>query len=302
MIKKIKLFLCMLVVCIIFSVTPVNAAVSYTSTVTSEMAWNTDSLNTYCAYFTFKSKLSYQCVNSYVDINVNFTSSVSNPTIELSYSADNGNSVKINMTKLNASSYTAKLPLYWGLLGTRLDVNPNYYQSVSGYNGKYFPLVVKVYSSNGSLVESTTKNIYFSAQNKQTLDKFTSNGLDSRYQKDWQIIGVADPLYNCLSYSINVSNKWTWPWNGNPILDSMIGVDQFLKDRGYLRTSNVTEAKIIVYGNKNGVTHFARRQTDGTYNAKIGYAEVLKHKSYSPYNVTQSNDITYYGPAIAYYK
>lgn len=109
----------------------------------------------------------------------------------------------------------------------------------------------------------------------------------------WEIIGPQDPVYNCLSYAIGVTNTWTWPWSGS--LPTSSQVDSYMLSKGYFLTGNVKA--IISYGlSSSSIGHFSKIATPSTCTAKCGAYHLLKHYSWDPYK----DRLIYNGSNIAF--
>ena len=88
---------------------------------------------------------------------------------------------------------------------------------------------------------------------------------------EWSITGEATSTYNCIAWSVGVTNEWFW-WEVDDAGD-MDGVieesdfDAFYADYGYVPTDDINQAVILLYrdpahaapDNPDGITHAARR-------------------------------------------
>jgi uncharacterized membrane protein len=89
--------------------------------------------------------------------------------------------------------------------------------------------------------------------------------------------------YNCIAWSLGITNKWVWP--GNTLAD----FDQLNADHGYHRLQTLDlqlkkgVPKIVLYGHrKNGVfkaTHQALQMADGTWTSKLGQLALIRHRT-----------------------
>lgn len=94
-------------------------------------------------------------------------------------------------------------------------------------------------------------------------------------------IGDVDSDYNCLAYSLGITNDWVWPWGAsNPspyqaqnTLNLLYGLDE----------TSVFQGEIIAYGNSNEITHFSKESGFNTCKAKWGGLELFSHNSRDPY-------------------
>jgi len=117
-----------------------------------------------------------------------------------------------------------------------------------------------------------------------------------------KVIGPATDEYNCLAYSLGVTDEWIWPWG---TLDAgLADVDNYLGNYMYERTYTHSDAnKIVAYYNPNSslVGHFGKIITNGrTWDwgitrAKLGENELVETSKHECY-------VTMYGNIAAKYK
>lgn len=110
----------------------------------------------------------------------------------------------------------------------------------------------------------------------------------------WRITADSCRTYNCISWSVGVTDQWLWP--GSRVRD----FDAFFRQRGYvpLEAGKDPEAAadISLWAKGNGqCTHAARRVGGGWWESKLGALPRILHK---PKDLTGSS----YGEPIKYYR
>ena len=106
---------------------------------------------------------------------------------------------------------------------------------------------------------------------------------------DYEVLRPHTKVYNCIAWSLGITNQWVWPGD-------TIGKFDQLNGRFHYRPG--TE-KIVQYAvSQNGrlvVTHQARQVADGTWTSKLGQLPLIRHRT--PYAV----DNTIYGQPVTVY-
>lgn len=113
----------------------------------------------------------------------------------------------------------------------------------------------------------------------------------------WQEYASWDPDYNCLAYSIGLTNAWLWPTSEERNA-TQNETRLFMASYGYgFTTSNPT---ILAYGpSSDSIDHFSRKIDSSTSRAKWGALEVMTSYSLDPY---YDNDDSYYSLLYGGYK
>ena len=98
-----------------------------------------------------------------------------------------------------------------------------------------------------------------------------------------KIIGPQTPTYNCIAWSLGITNRWEWP--GNKVTD----FDQLNGRYGYKRMKALDFSpvkgmeKIVLYGKKvDGrweMTHQARQMPNGKWTSKLGKSNLIEHST-----------------------
>ncbi|GBC99531.1 hypothetical protein HRbin17_02056 [bacterium HR17] len=151
----------------------------------------------------------------------------------------------------------------------------------------------------------------------------TDNGQRQRFENafpnlvrcEWSITGEATPTYNCFAWSIGVTNQWIdWEvdsvWGDNDGTLESTDFDAFYQHFGYVRTTNIADADILLYRdpsqvstiNPEGITHAARRRLCNCglgrwimFESKCGGWERIEHRR----DQLSGGD---YGTPFRYYK
>jgi hypothetical protein len=97
--------------------------------------------------------------------------------------------------------------------------------------------------------------------------------------KTWSITGPATGSYNCIAWSVGISNQWIWP--GNTVQD----FDAFYASHGWTLSTNCNREfkrrKVALYANNsdpNDCTHGSRETHDcGWHESKCGGWERIMH-------------------------
>jgi hypothetical protein len=100
--------------------------------------------------------------------------------------------------------------------------------------------------------------------------------------REYEVLGPATATYNCIAWSIGVTNRWVWP--GEKIQD----FDRLYGQNGYRRISSRDYSlqpgvdKIVLYGKQKpdgswSATHGARQLKDGSWSSKLGQWPLVRH-------------------------
>jgi type VI secretion system secreted protein VgrG len=140
----------------------------------------------------------------------------------------------------------------------------------------------------------TTKN----AKARHEIDNLRAEGFP-RLGNNYEVLRNGTSSYNCIAWSLGITNKWIWPGTSLPAFDKLNN------DHGFHRISGLdykVEAgvdKVVLYGKKKDgktvVTHQARQMSDGTWTSKMGKMAVIRHAT------PDSLDGPDYGRPIAVY-
>jgi hypothetical protein len=119
----------------------------------------------------------------------------------------------------------------------------------------------------------------------------------------WQYYAPYSRTYNCLAYSLGITDRWVWPWgSGYP---SALQVTEYMRGRGHPPCPRTGSPRIIAYGvppsrydpvRWGAVDHFSKVIGPGATRAKWGSLEVMTSQSWSPYYRFS------YGIPVAYYR
>jgi type VI secretion system secreted protein VgrG len=101
---------------------------------------------------------------------------------------------------------------------------------------------------------------------------------------NFEVLAPRTKVYNCIAWSIGITNRWVWPGY------TISAFDQLYGSYGYRRISTKDYRlqpgvqKIVLYGHvsKNGrikCTHGARQLADGTWTSKLGKLPLIRHMS-----------------------
>jgi hypothetical protein len=123
-----------------------------------------------------------------------------------------------------------------------------------------------------------------------------------RLGTNFEVLAPRTKVYNCIAWSIGVTNRWVWPGPTISAFDQLYGM------HGYKRLSTNDYSvqpgvqKIVLYAHvyKNGrikCTHGARQLPDGTWTSKLGKLPLIRHK-----NPQALNGPSYGRPIAVYVK
>jgi type VI secretion system secreted protein VgrG len=100
--------------------------------------------------------------------------------------------------------------------------------------------------------------------------------------RHFEVMGPATPQYNCIAWSLGVTDQWVWPGDKVADFDQLYGKKGYKRQKGLdLRRQSGVE-KVVLYGKvrKDGsiqATHAARQLSDGTWSSKLGQQPLIRH-------------------------
>lgn len=125
---------------------------------------------------------------------------------------------------------------------------------------------------------------------------------------DYEIINGSDsPYYKCVSYTIGINNKWSWPksvdinnyWPINNTDETIESFDQFYLHHGFTKLKDLSgiytgSSKIVLYG-VDGIPKHASIQIESLiYESKMGRGEIVRHDPFDIENGLFGNIICLY--------
>jgi hypothetical protein len=127
-----------------------------------------------------------------------------------------------------------------------------------------------------------------------------------RLGNDYEVLRPADLHYNCIAWSLGITDQWVWP--GATVAD----FDRLYGNHSYRRIGTLDYRlqpgahKIVLYGRIKYVngrrviecTHGARQLADGTWTSKLGRLPAIRYWSPDALNGTGPNG---YGQPVAVY-
>lgn len=107
---------------------------------------------------------------------------------------------------------------------------------------------------------------------------------------NWSYYTQGSRENNCLAYALGVTDRWIWPWNGNPNLTQ---VTTYMSTWGYM-PNGIAVRRVYAYGSSSGITHFSKNLSTSSIQvrAKWGQCETFTHSTNSPYRPSP------YGPRV----
>jgi len=220
--------------------------------------------------------------------------------------SDSPTSVTLNYTRrIPETIYNQGiLSLSSGTTYTRTWI-PNQYVGSYGSGGVYTCPMTFITATNSQGTSNVYKNTYVTSSSLTALKAFdstftyTSPTVSSFKGYGTGLVPVAhntSGTYNCLAYSVGITDHWEWPWSGNPTFAQL---QTYMTGKGYPTSSSTdnTYAKVIYYsgGHLSKVTAWSATGTPTKIISKWGCAELVESTNYSPFNAT-------YGPATYYFK
>ena len=109
-----------------------------------------------------------------------------------------------------------------------------------------------------------------------------------RLRDNFEVIADATPTYNCIAWSLGVTDRWVNPETG-PAYAPLGRMDRMYGEKGYYREQDLNwrlepgYEKVVVYATVNldatihEVTHAAHQERDGTFTSKLGQLPVIRH-------------------------
>jgi len=120
------------------------------------------------------------------------------------------------------------------------------------------------------------------------------------------------PCYNCIAWSLGISNRWWWPpsggassplchcWFGSGTDPSIGSFIEMYEGHGFEQCNGpepeVGYEKVVVYGHGNVVLHASRLLPNGKWTSKLGNSVDI---SYSTPNELEG---THYGNVLFYFR
>lgn len=99
--------------------------------------------------------------------------------------------------------------------------------------------------------------------------------------KRFEVLGPATRRYNCIAWSLNVTDKWVWPGNRVSDFDRLNGQHGYHRSAGLDFRRHAFQDKIVLYGKKHSggveATHQARQLADGSWSSKLGALPLIRH-------------------------
>ena len=97
----------------------------------------------------------------------------------------------------------------------------------------------------------------------------------------FEVLGPATRSYNCIAWSLNITDHWVWPGYQIRDFDRLNGQRGFRRIDGLDFTRRVHVDRIVLYGKKNRgrleATHQARQLADGSWSSKLGALPLIRH-------------------------
>lgn len=157
------------------------------------------------------------------------------------------------------------------------------------------PKELKIVATGKNGTVSSSKKVYFTSGNKAYYDALMTN---------WTFVAPGTTDYNCLAYVLGKSTK-DWPWknkDGSDRHPTNKEVISYLEKHGYKETS-ASNARIIAYGYKDDIVHFAFKTSSSEIIFKFGEDEVIRCKSTTPFKkyIYGGKDLGYGTPQL-YFK
>lgn len=99
---------------------------------------------------------------------------------------------------------------------------------------------------------------------------------------DYEVLGPATKIYNCIAWSIGVTDHWVWPGDRIEDFDRLYGQNGYRRIQGLDYSHRPDLDKIVLYASSkpNGrlvATHGARQLRDGSWSSKLGQLPLIRH-------------------------
>jgi hypothetical protein len=104
--------------------------------------------------------------------------------------------------------------------------------------------------------------------------------------EQYEVLGPATRLYNCVAWTVGVTNQWVWPAKPGK-KPTVRDFDELYRRHGYRRVKGLNfdlqpgHDKIVLYGKRSGKvwepTHGARQLADGSWSSKLGLLPLIRH-------------------------
>jgi hypothetical protein len=116
-----------------------------------------------------------------------------------------------------------------------------------------------------------------------------------------EIAGRRTKAYNCIAYSIGVTDRWVWNEvdlneNGEATFSEFV---KFYYMHGYKPTSDPEKASIAMYGERKGISvavRHAARKVGRFWESKMGQGDTLRHRDADVFENTS------YGSLLMYFE
>ena len=113
------------------------------------------------------------------------------------------------------------------------------------------------------------------------------------YLRNWHITAPATTSYNCISWSVGITNEWLWPGS------SVSAFDTFYASYGWSPSSNgnreYQKRKIALWAVNSSCTHGSRETHDCNWHeSKCGSLDRIMHDRFQMQNGTYGKIIKYY--------
>jgi hypothetical protein len=105
--------------------------------------------------------------------------------------------------------------------------------------------------------------------------------------REYEVLGPATKVYNCIAWAIGITNKWVWPARPGKTatvadFDDLYGRYGYRRVKGLNFDLHPNYHKLVLYAKrgKNGnwePTHGARQLSDGSWSSKLGQLPLIRH-------------------------
>jgi hypothetical protein len=97
----------------------------------------------------------------------------------------------------------------------------------------------------------------------------------------YEVMGPSTKGYNCIAWSIGVTDRWVWPGETVADFDRLYGQEGYRRVKGLPLALEENRDRIVLYGKTvDGTvkaTHAARQLEDGSWSSKLGAAPLIRH-------------------------